>query len=461
MAHSRRQFIAGSSAIAFAPRYSFAAAGTQRFISQACHLIADVPAHWALGPDPDIGLSMSAIHGDDGFFDARPAAGDSLDAVASQFVNGFESEPLITENDTWQNVDVIRASNAEISVMFLPNPNPVPTFDGPADYLVMLGDPMHFQSILDTVTLSLESLTPPEIALSIVHVVKAHSYFRDDVDWNRIEEDAHDIESVGEIVSRYLPYSVIGRLRSAGDNHSFIYPVTERLQALQGFEPLYPTGQRIGDFAYLDFPATNYLTSSYADDYAQRGSDIRNQLAEEGVSGWIIDLRNMRGGSVIPPLTVLYPFLPDGKLAGFLNAYGDEMWIEKLGQEITPVSYQRQIDSIWPVGLDDPKLPIAVLMGSYTGSAGEFTLLATLARTGLATFGIDSAGYTTGNASFLLFDGSAFALASSAELDADGNVYTGKIEPMMRQTTVGITHGPDEETLAPVLDWLQANSTSA
>lgn len=455
---SRRNLIttAGVSALSmFAPAQAQEPGSTKLHIAQAAHLTVEIPAHWSHTPPLPGGIQ--AMGAEDGFFVAVPSV-EAFDAASFSAQFGLDANSVSSEHVTWRGMEGVRISHQSIIALIIPNPHPILSFGGSADWLGLVGDAVHFDGILESITFGLDEVSKADLAAAILDLIHTHSFFRDDVDWNELYDRAAEIESDSEIVD-YLQFSVLSRLRSAGDNHSFLRNmdglVNIATPTVGGQPPFYPTGEILEGFGYLHLPGTNMFTTEYQNDYARIGAELRNGFHEAGVCGWIIDLREMSGGSVSPLLSVLYPFLPDGKIAGFLDAYENEIWIEKNGQEITPVAYLREINDVpWPEELADPAIPVAVLTGPRNGSAGEFVQLALMSRENLLTFGLATAGYTTGNIGILLYNSHHFALASTAELDVDGNIYTGKIEPDVEDFNIGRGSSVMPANLTTALDWL-------
>ena len=469
---TRRQFAVYAGTTALWPLMSRARIEQPRVthIAQAAHLTVEVPAHWSHTPPlPGGPLSIGAK---DGFFVATPVVLDSLDDAtgALETMWSLTEADIATAPVNWrgmkgyrferQPTDDMPATNA----IAIPNPHPILTFGGSADYLVLMGDAAHFDTIIDSITFGLDHVAPADLALSIVALIRTHSWFRDDVDWGDLYNRAAEIGAEGEIAT-YLQYQVLSSLRSAGDNHSFMRNmdglVNIATPTMSGQKPYYPTGGLIEGYGYISFPSTNTFTQEYMEDYARTASQIRNDAVAQGACGWMIDLRSMHGGSVSPLLTALYPFLPDGKIAGFRDAYGNEMWIEKEGQQITPPAYWQDIGDIpWPKGLSDPAVPVAVLTGIGNASAGEFVQLALTSRENLLTFGLPTGGYTTGNIGLMLYNNTRFALATSAELDVHGNVYTRAIPPDIEDFDIGRGFGTSRDDLTTALHWLDGQCSS-
>lgn len=434
---------------------------TRTFVAQSVHLRVEIPAHWTHTPPHPI--ASFTIGADDGYFATSPGATSEDDI---EWATALWPKPAINPRGSPIVLGAIKGKRFDLpatdvgpasTAIICENPNPILTFGGMSNMLLLMGDNNHFDEIIATIRFGIESVSHTDLASSIIDWVHAHSYFRDDVDWHALYDRAGAIQT-RQAINEFLQVQLLGMLHDAGDNHSMLMNVSAIMtsrNAMAGTTIQIPTGEIVSGFGYLAFPENLGLSPETMQEYIQQGCLLRNEFHDAGVCGWIIDLRNMRGGSVSPLLTALYPFLPDGKLAGFVDAYGKESWIEKHGTTITPATYLHDAGDIpWPEELSDPSIPIAVLTGPNNGSAGEFVQLALMSRQNLQTFGMRTAGYTTGNIGLPLFNGMHLALASSAELDAQGNVYTSYIEPDVEDIPLGSSNKISEDQLATVLEWL-------
>ncbi|MFJ6775483.1 S41 family peptidase, partial [Kitasatospora sp. NPDC091257] len=74
-------------------------------------------------------------------------------------------------------------------------------------------------------------------------------------------------------------------------------------------------------------------------------------------------------------------------------------------------------------------VPVAVLTGPGTGSAGEAVTIAFIGRPDTRSFGARTYGVPTGNAAHRLSDGAVVLLTGAAEADRTGRIHAGPIEP--------------------------------
>ena len=92
-------------------------------------------------------------------------------------------------------------------------------------------------------------------------------------------------------------------------------------------------------------------------------------------------------------------------------------------------SWKAQLDELHPAKgvVDLSKVPLAVLTGPATASAGESVVIALKGRPHTRFFGQPTAGLPTGNRTFTLPDGAVIALTTTVELDRNHVQYDGRV----------------------------------
>lgn len=148
-----------------------------------------------------------------------------------------------------------------------------------------------------------------------------------------------------------------------------------------------------------------------------QGEDLR--------CGWIVDLRDNQGGNMWPMLLGAGPLLQidEGDDTGTIGYFWD-------GAESQPWRYHN--GSLWigtaerlSIGaaaytLDQPTAAVAVLVSRQTASSGEAVVLAFRAQPNSRSFGMATAGYSTGNVPVTLVDGSTLLLTNVVMQDRRG-----------------------------------------
>ena len=179
--------------------------------------------------------------------------------------------------------------------------------------------------------------------------------------------------------------------------------------------------------------------------YANTGEAKIKELQRAGVCKFVLDLSSDKGGNMYPMLQAVSGFLKEGVLGTFESARGQFMpWVLKAGTVTvaTPTNSPPVLTSDGQVSS-----PVAVILGSSTASAGEFTAMSFKGRPSTRFFGAPTAGYVTANQPIFLADGAVIAMTSGWGIDRTGKKYVDPIQPDV-PTAAGA------ETLTAALKWL-------
>jgi C-terminal processing protease CtpA/Prc len=98
---------------------------------------------------------------------------------------------------------------------------------------------------------------------------------------------------------------------------------------------------------------------------------------------------------------------------------------------------------------------MVVLTGPATTSAGEVLALAFKGLDNVRLMGEPTAGFTTANTTYDLFDGSTLVLTVCREADRTGKIYEGKIIPDDLIKTDPLNRN-DDVVKANAIMWLQS-----
>lgn len=145
------------------------------------------------------------------------------------------------------------------------------------------------------------------------------------------------------------------------------------------------------------------------------------------IKGWIIDVRLNIGGNSNVMLAGLYHLLGNGTTSLYLDLYKHVKLLSSINDGVL---YQNQEikTGIKPSLKPKPKVPVALISGPTTGSAGEDVILGFRGRKNTIIIGEESYGLTTGNDMFELpFDIKA-AITMSYATDRSAK-YTKTIIP--------------------------------
>ncbi len=278
---------------------------------------------------------------------------------------------------------------------------------------------------------------------------------RGQIDWSNYEELAwnafHDInpQSIED-----MPPIINSAIELLEDGHSHYIgdPATNEARFLENFakngHPM-PSGQLIGDLAYIDVPGCNMQDPDDQKKFATELQNIIQSLDESNPKGWVIDLRNNFGGNSYVMLAGLGPILGEGINSQFYTA----------DKSMIPCWYE---DGVAGVGTDkrfpvctvnhpyliqNPGSPIATLIGNGTCSAGEQAAIALSSLSKL--YGEETWGNTTGNATVPIVKGDTrvVAIASSIMADRTGKLFGRKISPDIEFPAPEIHESPADDPL--------------
>jgi C-terminal processing protease CtpA/Prc len=229
-----------------------------------------------------------------------------------------------------------------------------------------------------------------------------------------------------------------------GDNHSGLWLAdTKKQEAIQEQKsPQVPTSKRIHQWAYLHLPKS-IGDEDAKQHYAQAGHNLLRH--HDNAQGWIIDLRENRGGSMWPMLVVCGPIAGDGTLGYFQNRHEERVaWGYENGASIYDGDTVYAIAD--PIPTISSDIPVAVLIGERTASSGEILLISLSRRENLRTFGQATRGKPTANTVFDLPDGASLVLTTDVSLDRKKRLYERSILPDV----------PCTDALTEAETWLQS-----
>jgi C-terminal processing protease CtpA/Prc len=250
---------------------------------------------------------------------------------------------------------------------------------------------------------------------------------------------------------------ILATLRSLGDRHSFLIPPGS-------LGTSYPTGRQpreapprpavlASDIGFVFVPGFMGGTRAEEQAFAQA---VQQDIAEQDgpdACGWIVDLRRDVGGNMWPMLVGLGPLLPSGPLGYFRDARGRlEAWSYRDGRAFQAGRVTASLHGRAYV-MRRPLMPLAILIGPSTASSGEAVAIALHAAPRSRSFGMPSAGFTTGNATFALSDGAMLLLETTRFVDKAKSVLDGPLQP---DQTIASSGGDADETLVEAQAWLHS-----
>ncbi len=268
-----------------------------------------------------------------------------------------------------------------------------------------------------------------------IEILKAHHINRQQVDWPSVEALAASM--IAGKTAATDAYPAIGyALRQMGERHSFLRPATvvEALRAGKSSDNGRPIGETTlplagrypGDIVAINIPGhTGSLDSDRS--YAMTLRHVLAKVQQVGICRVLIDLRADDGGNMWPMLDGLAPLLGREPYGYFLNTDGTETAWSVSNGATTATKGVAPPDTHETEALS--AIPVAVLIGPGTVSAGEFTAIAFRGRPNTKFFGAPTAGFITANGTYQLPDGAQLFVAQSWSSDRLHRPYRVAVVP--------------------------------
>lgn len=273
-----------------------------------------------------------------------------------------------------------------------------------------------------------------------ISILKENAINRDAIDWDLLDtkvkektQTALTYESAAEVFPFIFEYidDHHGALKIGTRSFYWKKPFEYKNTIVKDALKKYPKveaqllDKHIG---YLRIPGNNDFSGKHIDADALEIRKAIDGLKTKKIKAWIIDLRLNTGGSMYQMLAGLAPLLAEGKLGSFVNQHGknDGSWVLKNGNIYLDTM---QVSKLEPLGPQEKRLPIAVLISGMTASSGEVVAISTVGLPHSIIIGENSAGYTTANEGFKINHLAGLNLAVDYDADRNGKVYRSYVTP--------------------------------
>ncbi|HZV68492.1 MAG TPA: S41 family peptidase [Saprospiraceae bacterium] len=214
------------------------------------------------------------------------------------------------------------------------------------------------------------------------------------------------------------------------------------------------------DVAYISIPGIQVYGKAQINAIAEAIYDSTYSLSLKNPKGIIIDLRLNGGGNIYPMLSGLSSFLGEN-IVGYETDLNDSIvraWEIKNSNFI--IGGYKSTELTKPVLASLNSIPVVVLIGPVTRSAGSMTAIAFKQRNNTILIGEPTAdGYTTSNGYFQFAPNLILNFATHFVADRKKNIYKFSVEP-----DIMVYHGDNFENLSEdanikdALIWLSNNS---
>lgn len=229
-------------------------------------------------------------------------------------------------------------------------------------------------------------------------------------------------------------------LSVCGGKHSMLMTKSESQSTSDSYDEVLPTVSLNGDIAVIKLP--DFLgTAEAGRKYAKVAEGFIHENRDK-INGVVLDLRGNTGGDMGPMATAVSSLLPDGEL----------MYYHYRSYDV-PVTLKDGVISNAGTGgkslYPDEKLkvPVAILTDDMTASSGEALTLCFRGLENVKTFGAPTAGYTSVNMLYSLYDGAQMYLTVAFDKARTGEIF--------KETSIE----PDVATDSPLeaaLEWLRS-----
>lgn len=228
-------------------------------------------------------------------------------------------------------------------------------------------------------------------------------------------------------------------LSVGGGKHSMLMTKSESQDTTESYDEVLPTVSLDGDIAIIKLP--DFLgTAEAGQKYAKVAEDFIHENRDK-IKGVVLDLRGNTGGDMGPMATAVSSLLPDGELVYYHYRSYD-----------IPVTLKNGVVSNAGTGgkslYPEEKLnvPVAILTDDMTASSGEALTLCFRGLENTRTFGAPTAGYTSVNMLYNMYDGAQMYLTVAFDKARTGEIF--------KETSIE----PDVATDSPLeaaLEWLR------
>ena len=195
------------------------------------------------------------------------------------------------------------------------------------------------------------------------------------------------------------------------------------IENAESYDEVLPTVSLDGDIAIIKLPdflvtAEDFLgTAEAGQKYAKVAEDFIHENRDK-IKGVVLDLRGNTGGDMGPMATAVSSLLPDGELVYYHYRSYDVPVTLKNGVVSNAGTGGR---SLYPE--EKLNVPVAILTDDMTASSGEALMLCFRGLENTRTFGAPTAGYTSVNMLYNMYDGAQMYLTVAFDKARTGEIF--------------------------------------
>ena len=280
------------------------------------------------------------------------------------------------------------------------------------------------------------------------NIIKKEYVKTGELNWIEIENNIND--SIPKFRNNIDVYNGIKyTLKQINDKHSFFLPPKKKSNFFIKDSISIPKinhevlDNKIGYIKILGFAANDSLSSLYS-------LKIRNALKKidnhPNLSGWIIDLRNNKGGKLGTFSLGLAPLYKNTIIGYSINNKG-----ESITHKLSNNNYYYDDKIINTIKLTDSLInknkPIAILVNEKTASLGELTAQSFKFQKNTLIFGTKTVGLTTDLSVYEFVSGARLAISTAYMCDENKKIIEGGLIPDVKCTS--------EKSLELAIEWIK------
>jgi C-terminal processing protease CtpA/Prc len=284
--------------------------------------------------------------------------------------------------------------------------------------------------------------------LQSLNIIKKEYIKTDELNWVEIENNIND--SIPNFQNNIDVYNGIRyTLKQINDKHSFFLPPKEESNFFIKDSISIPKinyeilDNKIGYIKILGFAANDSLNYLYS-------LKIRNALKKidnhPNLSGWIIDLRNNKGGKAGTFSLGLAPLYRDTIIGYSINNKGKYI-THKLSNNTYYYGDKTNVTIKLTDTLINRNKPIAVLVNEKTASLGESTAQSFKFQKNTLIFGAKTFGLTTDLLVYEFVSGARLAISTAYMCDENKKIIEGGLIPDVKCTS--------EKSLELAIEWIK------
>ena len=265
----------------------------------------------------------------------------------------------------------------------------------------------------------------------LLDIMQANSVNRKTIDWPAFRQMVVGVEPNAQTIQDLYP-KIRTALSLLNDHHSFyVGPDSTSIRSPLPVDACTdPTPPAVEVPAGIGYVKVGSFTGRGAAEaaFAQTIQDTLRAADGANLAGWIVDVRNNRGGNMWPMVAGLGPILGDGTAGGFVDPDGGITW---WGYR-DPASLYDGLPLVTvpsPYRLLRANPRVAVLTNCAVQSSGEALVIGFRARRDTRSFGTPTYGLSTSNEEFFLTGGGTLILTTATMTDRTGRTYGSAIAP--------------------------------